>query len=148
MAGSPPLLLASVWAVLVLVAEMFSARRYVGVAWLCVVGLAAVAISALTGQASAVYGRALSIDAFTVFFTVLICVLAIATIFMAVDYLPTTDVIGGEYYPLIMFAVVGAIFMAAATDLIVLFLALETMSMAAYVLAGAWKRDPRSNEAR
>jgi NADH-quinone oxidoreductase subunit N len=46
-----------------------------------------------------------------------------------------------------MFAVVGAIFMAAATDLIVLFLALETMSMAAYVLAGAWKRDARSNEA-
>jgi NADH-quinone oxidoreductase subunit N len=141
------LLLASGWAVLVLVAEMFSVRRYAGVAWLCVVGLAAVAFSALTGQTGVTYGRALSIDAFTVFFTVLICVLAIASVFMAIDYLPTTEVSGGEYYPLIMFAVVGAIFMAAATDLIVLFLALETMSMAAYVLAGAWKRDARSNEA-
>src|SRR6185503_21187120 len=61
-----PLLLASAWAVLVLVAEMFSARRYTGVAWLCVVGLAAVAIAALTGQTGVAYGRALSIDAFTV----------------------------------------------------------------------------------
>jgi NADH-quinone oxidoreductase subunit N len=141
-------LLASGWALLVLVAEMFSSsRRYVGVAWLSVVGLAAVTFAAVVATPGGAYDHALAIDGFTIFFTALICVVSIAAVFMAVDYLPATDVRGGEYYPLLMFAVVGAIFMAAATDLIVLFLGLETMSMAAYVLAGIRKREARSNEA-
>jgi NADH-quinone oxidoreductase subunit N len=143
-----PLLLAGFWAVLVLGAEMFSAsRRYVGLAWLTVVGLALVAYSALASGTPGVFGNALALDPYTVYFTVLICTLSAGAVFMTIDYLPTTGVRGGEYYPLLMFAVAGAVFMAAATDLIVTFLALETMSMAAYVLAGIAKRDERSNEA-
>jgi NADH-quinone oxidoreductase subunit N len=143
-----PLLLASGWAILVLLAEMFSAsRRYLGIAWLTVLGLAAVAAAALGNGHELVFQRVLALDGYTAVFTVMLCVLAIAAVFMAVDYLPTTNIVGGEYFPLVMFAVVGAIFMAAAVDLIVAFLALETMSMAVYVLAGIRKRDPRSNEA-
>jgi NADH-quinone oxidoreductase subunit N len=66
---------------------------------------------------------------------------------MAMDYLQVAGIRGGEYYPLLLFAVVGVITMVAATDLIVMFLGLETMSMAVYVLAGIRKGDPRSNEA-
>lgn len=143
-----PLLVASGWAVLVLLAEMFSAsRRYVGVAWLTVIGLALVAWAAAGSGTTGVFGKALAVDGYTVYFTVLLCFVSAATVFMAVDYLPTSGVVGGEYYPLLMFAVVGGIFMAAATDLVVVFLALEAMSMAAYVLAGILKRDAQSNEA-
>ncbi len=46
-----------------------------------------------------------------------------------------------------LFATAGMMMMAAATDLIVIFLGLEVMSIAVYVLAGVWRQDVRSNEA-
>jgi NADH-quinone oxidoreductase subunit N len=144
-----PLLVASAWALLVLVAEMFSTgRRYVGIGWLSLLGLAAVAaFSAQAAGHPGVFGSAIAIDGLTVYVSVLLCGLGGLAIMMAMDYLPVTDIQGGEYYPLILFAVVGLLVMAAATDLIVIFLGLEIMSMAVYVLAGVWKRDLRSNEA-
>ena len=54
---------------------------------------------------------------------------------------------GAEYYSLMLFAALGMMLMAAAGDLIIIFLGLETMSIAVYVLAGLMRRDPRSNEA-
>ena len=143
-----PLVVASVWAVLVLIAEMFSAqRRYLAVGWLSIVGLALVAWVAGSGSVADTFGEAIALDRFTIFFTQLVCAVSAVAVLMAMDYLPTTDVEGGEYYPLLLFAVVGLIVMASATDLIVMFIGLETMSMAVYVLAGVWKRDMRSNEA-
>jgi len=143
-----PLLLASGWAIVVLIAEMFSpAGRYRGVAWLTVVGLAVTAVAALKMPTGGVFAGALALDDFTVYFTVFTCVVAAITVLAAMDYLETTQVSGGEYYPLLLFAVVGVLVMAAATDLIVMFIGLETLSIAVYVLAGLWKRDPRSNEA-
>src|SRR5262249_57093187 len=53
----------------------------------------------------------------------------------------------GEYYALVLLSTSGMIFLAAANDLIVLFLALEIMSVAVYVLAGLLRREPRSTEA-
>src|SRR5205807_1340223 len=53
----------------------------------------------------------------------------------------------GEIYNLIVFMVLGLAMMAAAADLILLFLAIEFVSLISYVLAGALKGDPKSNEA-
>ena len=52
-----------------------------------------------------------------------------------------------EYYPLILLATAGMMFLAGAEDLIVLFLGLEVMSVAVYVLAGFNRRNPFSAEA-
>src|SRR3954452_19121773 len=54
---------------------------------------------------------------------------------------------GGEYYALMMFATAGMMLMATATDLLVIFLALEVMSLAVYVLTGIRRDSPRSTEA-
>ena len=54
---------------------------------------------------------------------------------------------GGEYYALMLFATAGMILMATATDLLVIFLALEVMSLAVYVLTGIRRDSPRSTEA-
>jgi NADH-quinone oxidoreductase subunit N len=143
-----PVVLASGWAILVLVAEMFSSsRRYRGVGWLSIVGLAHVAYVACCGGARGAFGSAIALDGFTAYFVVLAAALTAVCVLAALDYLDLTEIVGGEYYPLLFFAFVGIIVMAAATDLIVLFVGLETMSMAVYVLAGIWKRDARSNEA-
>ncbi|HEY2775818.1 MAG TPA: NADH-quinone oxidoreductase subunit N [Candidatus Binatia bacterium] len=143
-----PLLVGSVWAMLVLVAEMFSSsRRFAGVAWLSVIGLVGVAALALQPGPAGIYVDALANDTYTSFFTVLTCAIGIGSMLLSIDYLPAAGVRKGEYYPLMFFAVLGVIVMAAATDLIVMFVGLETMSMAVYVLAGILRNDVRSNEA-
>lgn len=150
-AGLPalmPIMLASGWAIVVLVAEMFSSsRRYRGVGWLSIVGLAHVAVAACTGGAHRAFGSSIALDGLSVFFVVVAAALSAVCVLASMDYLELTDIVGGEYYPLLLFAFTGIVVMAAATDLIVLFLGLETMSVAVYVLAGIWKTDARSNEA-
>ncbi|RMD81093.1 MAG: NADH-quinone oxidoreductase subunit N [Candidatus Dadabacteria bacterium] len=143
-----PILAACGWALLVLVVEMFSARgRPAAAAWLSVVGLAQIAWQASRQWGvTAAFGHALVADGLSVFCAVLVCAFALVAILMSMDYLPETDVRGAEYYPLVLFAVLGALVMVASSDLVVLFLGLETMSMAIYVLAGIWKSDLRSNE--
>jgi NADH-quinone oxidoreductase subunit N len=143
-----PLLAGCAWTMVVLVVEMFSeSRRFAGVAWLSIIGLLLVAGLALQPSAPGVYVDALANDAYTSFFTVLACGLGIGSVLLSIDYLPTAGVNKGEYYPLLLFAVLGVVIMAAATDLIVMFVGLETMSMAVYVLAGILRNDLRSNEA-
>jgi len=81
------------------------------------------------------------------FFTLLFCVASGLTLLMSMNYLELTDIRTGDYYSLILFSTVGMVLMATATDLIVLFLGLEVMSIAAYALAGISRTYLRSNEA-
>src|SRR5262249_9783225 len=53
----------------------------------------------------------------------------------------------GEYYSLILFSVVGMMFMASGVDLLTLFIALELMAISVYILVGYFRRDKKSNEA-
>ncbi len=147
-----PLLVITAAALVVLVVEMFGERRsHTGIAWLSIAGLAIFAGSACRAYHAQntpdVYAGAIALDAFAVYVAVLVSVVAIITVLMAIDHMPTTSARGGECYPLLLFSVVGIAVMAAATDLIVMFLGLETMSMAVYVLAGISKGERRSNEA-
>ena len=53
----------------------------------------------------------------------------------------------GEYYALILFATMGMMFMAGAVDLVTLYIGLETMAIATYILVGFLRSNQRSNEA-
>ena len=53
----------------------------------------------------------------------------------------------GEYYALILFSIVGMIMMATANDLLVIFIALEMLSLAVYVLTGIRRDSPTGTEA-
>ena len=63
------------------------------------------------------------------------------------DYLDREGLKAGEFHALVLFATVGGMVLVGARDLIVTFLGLETMSIAAYVLTAFNRRDPRSAEA-
>ncbi len=82
-------------------------------------------------------GRALRLDGFSLFLTIVICITVVLTALAADDYLRRRDMDGSEVYGLFLMAAVGAIVMASATDLIVLFLGLETLSISLYVMAGS-----------
>ncbi|MGH7895645.1 MAG: NADH-quinone oxidoreductase subunit N, partial [Candidatus Binatia bacterium] len=99
-----------------------------------------------TGEASG-FQNTLRADRYALFFTVVACVGAALTILMSIDYLRDHPLAGGDYYALVLLSTCGMVLMAAANDLIVVFLALEIMSVAVYVLAGMLRTDPRSNEA-
>ncbi len=63
-----------------------------------------------------------------------------ATILLSLGYLERERLLAPEYYPLVLLATAGMMFLGGAEDLIVLFLGLEVMSVAVYVLAG-YNRD-------
>lgn len=94
-----------------------------------------------------VVAGALRLDGFTTFLTVVICVSVVLSALVADDYLRRRRMDGAEMYGLFLMAASGAVVMAAATDLIVLFLGLESLSIALYVMAGSDLRRLKSQEA-
>src|SRR5712671_5620542 len=87
------------------------------------------------------------VDPFFLFFATLFLAATALVILLSVKYLEIEREQEGEYYALLLFACVGMMFMASGTDLIVLFLGLETMALSFYVLTGFLRREKRSNEA-
>ena len=74
-------------------------------------------------------------------------VAAYVTLLLSVDYIGDGDYYQGEFYVLLLTSLLGMMVMASARDLITIFVALETISIPTFVLAGWRKHDPKSNEA-
>jgi len=87
------------------------------------------------------------VDPFFLFFATLFLAATALVILLSVKYLEIENEQEGEYYALLLFACIGMMLMASGTDLIVLFLGLETMALSFYVLTGFLRREKRSNEA-
>ena len=98
------------------------------------------------GPFSAV-GGAIGIDGFSLFLTTLICVAVILVALLSDEYLAREGIDGAEYHVLLLLSAAGGIIMAMANDLIVLFVGLEVLSIAAYVLAAMHRRRAASQEA-
>ena len=87
------------------------------------------------------------IDNYAVVFKLIFLIGAGLSILLSIKYLDLEDEQRGEYYALMLFSVVGMMFMASGTDLLSLFISLELMAISVYILVGFFKRDRRSNEA-
>ncbi len=120
-----------------------------GLGWLTMVGIAiAFALSLATvGQSGLAFYGSIALDGFSAYFELAILLAAGLTVLMSLEYVGELHLPAAEYYALILFATLGMMLLAAAGDLIVIFLGLETMSIAVYVLAGFRRADPRSSEA-
>jgi NADH-quinone oxidoreductase subunit N len=88
-----------------------------------------------------------ALDPFRYASLAIVLVSAAATILLSLGYLERELLLAPEYYPLILLATAGMMFLAGAEDLIVLFLGLEVMSVAVYVLAGYNRANAASAEA-
>jgi NADH-quinone oxidoreductase subunit N len=148
-----PLSLIVTFAIIVLLMEVFMTKHKELLAY---VSLGGVIITALS--TAAIWNREENyfrlpffdemfvIDNYSLFFYLLFLLCAGITIFTSVGYLRREEMVHGEYYSLILFAVSGMMLMASGGDLLVLFLGLEIMSIAIYVLVGFRRRDTKSNE--
>lgn len=155
----------AIGAVVVLMAEVFLSRRqrllgraltpsYVG-ATLVLLSSAALLISAYTAIAGFQAGLAVGflpetpgvrLDRFSSYAIALIAVGSLLSCWLSLQYLSEVDIHHGEFYALLLLATSGMMLLVAATDLLVLFLGLELMSIPIYVLAGFDRRKLRSNE--
>jgi len=94
-----------------------------------------------------VLGGMIATDRFAVYFRLVILGVAALGVLLASYYLDRADDVRGEYYPLLLFATTGMTLIAAASDLIVVFLALEILSLSLYLLTGFSFRRLASAEA-
>ena len=102
----------------------------------------------LLGVRGATLSKLLIVDPFSLFFNLIFITAAILVIVLSVDYLTKHRMSSiGEYYTLLLFATIGMMFMAATTDLVMIYIGLELTSISCYICAGYHKRDPKSNEA-
>jgi NADH-quinone oxidoreductase subunit N len=93
------------------------------------------------------FGGTVAADEFSSFFIYLFLLAAALVILGSMDYLERDSAQHGEFYALVLMGTVGMCFMAASTDLIMIFLGLEISSIATYILAGYRRGDPLCNEA-
>ena len=87
------------------------------------------------------------LDGYALFFDLVIGYATGLMLLFSMDYLRREGMESGEFYILVLFAAVGMMLMASAGDLIIIFLALETMSLSLYVLAGFFRPRVEAAEA-
>ena len=117
-----------------------------GVALAGIVG-ALLAVVARWGTEARAFRDMVLLDNYALFFDLVICYAAALIVMLSMDYLGRTGHESGEYYSLLLFSTSGMMLMASAGDLIVVFLALELMSLSLYVLSGLFKSRLTAGEA-
>jgi NADH-quinone oxidoreductase subunit N len=137
---------------LVLVADLFlpDDRRGVlpSLAGLGLLGaLVPVLTLAVDGADRTMFGGAYAVDNFALVLKALFLVAGYVTVLLSTNYIAEGDYAEGEYYFLLLTSILGMTVMASARDLITIFVALEMLSIPAYLLAGWRKRDRKGNEA-
>ena len=113
------------------------------------VGLAlafACALCQAGGEPRAVFMGMAVVDGLGAFFNAAFVLIAALTVLLSAHYVRREAIRPGEYYALVLFATLGFMFVGNASDLVMMFLAIETFSMATYILAGLLRDTPRSLE--
>ena len=129
------------FAIAVILMDLFMQRK----APLVVVSLVGLAVSAgftiamWGSSAQAAFNNMLAVDNFAMFFKLLFLGIAALVILASVDYVSKFARFKGEFHALVLLSTLGMMLMAAATELISLFVALELTSISLYVLVGFLK---------
>src|SRR5947207_6129987 len=122
-------------------------KRKLGLLALAGIAISGLFLFRLRDVDFAAYGGALVLDPFAIFFKFIFLIAAALSIAISLKYLDVERENHGEYYALILFATMGMMFMAGAMDLVTLYISLETMAIATYILVGFLRSNQRSNEA-
>jgi len=143
-----PEIILVITAILVMAFDLFvDDKRVVGYVGLLGLAIAAVVcVGMLGGPPQAIQNMAIS-DGYSLVLNLIFITTAALSILIALSYLTGKRMQRGEYYTLLLFSTVGMMLMGAATDLIVVFLGLEIMSIGLYILAAFNRRQMSSGEA-
>ena len=146
-----PELVVSAFGILVMLVDPLlpeqSSKKPLGV--IAIVGALAglVATAYQTGFYGSAFYDTISVDTFSVFFHVVVLLIALVVALTSLEYLEVQHIRSGEYYGLILFGTVGMMLMSSAVELVLVFIALEISSISTYILAGMRRRVAESAEA-
>jgi NADH-quinone oxidoreductase subunit N len=143
-----PLLLLTAWACALVLVDLFVKNKGV-TAFLAALGLAlalGITLSQI-GQGQTSFNSMVVLDGFSSFVNSLLLVCGLLGIALAYDYVKRMGLERGEYYILLLFSLAGMMLMAQAGDLIIVFLALELLSIPLYILAAFARPRGTSEEA-
>jgi NADH-quinone oxidoreductase subunit N len=150
-AFAPEIVLVATLVVLLLVDLIFEERARWATSTIAGVGLLASVVPVLTlavdGADRSLFDGAYVVDDFALVLKALFLVAGYVTVLISTDYIADGDYYEGEYYFMLLASLLGMTIMASSRDLISIFVALELLSIPAYLLAGWRKRDLRGNEA-
>ncbi|HKJ37312.1 MAG TPA: NADH-quinone oxidoreductase subunit N [Anaerolineales bacterium] len=145
-----PYILLTVWACILLLVDLFIPKERKGItAALSALGLAVTLGFTLAqiGRQEVGFSNMVVLDGFSTFVNALILVSGLLGVSLAYGYVKRMGIERGEYYTLLLFSVTGMMLMAQAADLIIVFLALELLSIPLYVLAAFARPKADSEEA-
>ncbi len=145
-----PALSLSLGLCILLLADVFlpKERRHI-TPWLALVGVAVSFVLNLfqfNAGGEALSGMFIS-DNFSAFVNMIALAAAFFSILLGIDYMRRQDIQRGEYYVLLLISTVGAMFMGSANDLVVVFVALEMLSIPLYIMAAFRFENAKSEEA-
>jgi NADH-quinone oxidoreductase subunit N len=144
-----PEIVVLVTALLVMMVDLFVAKEQKDrLAWLSLVGVVAAAGLSYyiwDGSDPQLQGMLVA-DGYALFLNLVILIAAALAILFSVDYARRVGLAQGEYYTLLLLSTAGMMLMAAAINLMTMFLALEILSIALYVLVGLNRAEQRSAE--
>ena len=150
-AAAPELTLLGFGALLTIVDILFLERGRAWVSGIASVGLLATMVPILTlatdGADRAMFGGAYVSDDFALIMKAVFVLAGYVVVLLSTNYIAEGDYWENEYYQMLLTSILGMVVMASARDLITIFIALELLSIPAYMLATWRKRDLRSNEA-
>lgn len=99
------------------------------------------------GVDRSMFGGAFVVDNFALILKAMFLLSGYVVVLLATNYIAEGDYWESEFYAMLLASLLGMVVMCSARDLITIFVALELLSIPAYLLATWRKRDPRSNEA-
>ena len=138
-------------AMLVILADLFRKELNIGRTVLPAIAslglIAAGAVSLVWVNADDDFANLISIDNFTTFFRVLFTAVSLIVIVGGYEYIEKHIRHRGEFYALLLLSTIGAIYMAAARELLTAYISIELLSFSLYVAVSLAKNDPRSSEA-
>jgi NAD(P)H-quinone oxidoreductase subunit 2 len=101
----------------------------------------------IDGKTTEIFGKLYTCDKLSTAFGLISCVVGILVVLMSMGYERKFGPNRGEYYAILLTATVSVMFLAGTTDLVMLFVALETLTICCVLLSGMSKNDLKSNEA-
>jgi len=145
-----PLTILIAWACVLLLVDLFIPKDRKGItAFLAALGLALTLGFTVTqiGREATSFNGMVTLDGFSTFTSALILLSGLLGIALAYGYIKRMGIERGEYYSLMLFSITGMLLMTQASDLIIVFLALELLSIPLYVLAAFARPNLQSEEA-
>ena len=151
---TPEILLVVFAAAVIILDLLVKNRESQKVAYLSLVGLGCTLVAILvtnsvfsTNEPISLFFGMIRLDKFAVFFKILLLLATAATILFSLRSEEVDAKLKGEYYALLLAVTFGMFLMASSTNLLMIFISLETVSLTSYILAGFLTHSPRSSEA-